>query len=86
MIAEHRDKKNLVAVGLLLATVVSWFTFEEFHGYTVAAVVIVLISTLKVKAIMSSFMEIGEMPGPWKYMMNGWLAVVCLSMVIAELV
>ncbi|MEX1667366.1 cytochrome C oxidase subunit IV family protein [Zhongshania guokunii] len=80
-----RDNKNLVAMGLLLATIVSWFTFEEFHGYVIASVVIILISTVKVKAVMSSFMEIEAMPGPWKYMMNGWLAVVCLSMLIAEL-
>lgn len=80
------NKKSLVAMGLLLATVASWLTFEEFHGYALASVVIVVISTIKVKAIMSSFMEVGVMPGPWKYMMNVWLAVVCLSMIIAELI
>lgn len=79
------EKKNLIATGLLLATIVSWFTFEEFHGYVIASVVIILISTLKVKAIMASFMEVNMLPGPWKYMMNAWLAVVCLSMIIAEL-
>lgn len=78
------NKKSVVAIGLLLATVASWFTFEEFHGYVQASVVIVLISTVKVQAIMSSFMEVDEMGGAWKYLMAGWLAVVSSSMIIAE--
>lgn len=78
------NKKSVVAIGLLLATVASWFTFEEFHGYIQASVVIVLISTVKVQAIMSSFMEVDEMGGAWKYLMAGWLAVVSSSMIIAE--
>ncbi|AKH67741.1 hypothetical protein IMCC21906_00046 [Spongiibacter sp. IMCC21906] len=80
------NKKSLVAMGLLLATVASWLTFEEFHGYALASVVIVVISTIKVHAIMTSFMEVGAMPGPWKYMLKVWLAVVCMAMIIAELV
>ena len=84
--AQLRDKTNLVAMTLLLATIASWFTFEEFHGYVLASVVIILISTLKVKAIMVSFMEVNALPNPWKHMMNGWLAVVCLAMLIAELI
>lgn len=80
------NRKSLVAMGLLLATIASWFTFEAFHGYVLASVVIVIISTIKVRAIMTSFMEVGLMPGPWKYMMNVWLAVVCLAMIIAEFV
>ena len=80
------EQKNLIATGLLLATIVSWFTFEEFHGYVIASVVIIVISTLKVKAIMASFMEVNMLPRPWKYMMNTWLSVVCIAMIVAEIV
>tara|TARA_R110002050_G_scaffold270283_1_gene413313 strand:+ start:811 stop:1056 length:246 start_codon:yes stop_codon:yes gene_type:complete len=80
------NKTSIIAICLLLATIASWLTFEEFHGHTIASVTIVLISTVKVKAIMNAFMEVDHLNGPWKYMLNGWLAVVCLSMIFAEVI
>lgn len=77
---------DLVWLGLLAATGVTWFVGESgaLAGGTVGPVLLIFgLALAKGAAIALDFMELRDAPPLWRRLVLGWLALVLVLIVVA---
>lgn len=77
------DRLDLVWLGLLAATGVTWLVGENVAGGGVGPVLLIFgLALAKGVAIALDFMELRDAPPLWRRLVLGWLAAV-LALIVA---
>ncbi len=78
------NRASIVAALLLLATGCSWLVFEQRSESFYASLIIILITLVKVRAILYSFMELSHQELAWRVAFNIWLFIVASTLLIGS--
>jgi heme/copper-type cytochrome/quinol oxidase subunit 4 len=81
-----KNSATLVWIVLMLATCAStWWLSKDAFSATVGTVVIMVVAAVKVRLVMTHFMELGDAPLPWRLAFDGWVVMFTGIIVVGYL-
>jgi apolipoprotein N-acyltransferase len=85
MIATLKSRLSLVWLGLSVITVVSWWIGsrhgqQSFVPNAAISYSVILMAALKIRVIVSEFMEVRHAPPLLRRLMDAWLALLVISL------
>jgi len=82
MASTLRHPATLLWLLLAGATILSWFlSGHSASNHALATVSVILIALAKIRLIIWYFMEIRHAPAMWRWIFDGWLAVVGIALI-----
>lgn len=72
-------RTTIVWLILILATILSWFMGAN-QNQIVLNVIIILITFVKVRLVITHFMEVRSAPQALRILCDAWMAILCVSM------
>jgi hypothetical protein len=71
-----------VFLALTALTLVSWFLAEGTLAAPLAATIVVLIGSIKIRLVFINFMELKNNVQPWRFLFELWLGLVTISVLL----
>lgn len=79
------DRTTIIWLLLMLATILSWFLGVNQNQAVLnatASVSIILVAFIKVRLVMTDFMEVRSAPRGLRMMCDAWMTILCASMMV----
>lgn len=75
------DRTTIVWLILILASSLSWFMGAN-QNQILLNVIIILITFVKVRLVITHFMEVRSAPQALRILCDAWMAILCISMLM----